>query len=164
MGLAIVLVEAQAAHIFAVTVICRDVAQSPIDLHSAEYQTRQDGRKRIAIVGGGIAAASPAHPSYADYGYPQPIDLTIYEVGARVGGRVNSTLVDNLAYTYGGYVDTGASTFSANDWCLQTAIDDTRLRREVIKECRHISGLQLAFRMAKLSSYVEIEVSSHGLG
>ncbi|KAF2814814.1 uncharacterized protein BDZ99DRAFT_185174 [Mytilinidion resinicola] len=119
--------------LFAATVIARDVAQSPIDLHSTEDQTRQDGRKRIAIVGGGIAAASLAYSLYADYGYLQPMDLTIYEVAARVGGRVNSTLVDNLAYTYGGFVDTGASTFSADDWCLQTAIDDAGMRREVVE-------------------------------
>ncbi|OCK74546.1 hypothetical protein K432DRAFT_409767 [Lepidopterella palustris CBS 459.81] len=119
--------------IFTATVIARDVAQSPIDLHITEDQTRQDGRKRIAIVGGGISAASLAYSLYADYGYLQPMDLTIYEVAARVGGRVNLTLVDNLAYTYGGFVDTGASTFSANDWCLQTAIDNAGLRRDVVE-------------------------------
>ncbi|OCK88719.1 uncharacterized protein K441DRAFT_681711 [Cenococcum geophilum 1.58] len=95
-------------------------------------QFLEEGPKKIAIVGGGIAAASLAYTLYTDSAYRQPVDLTIYEAAHGVGGRVNSTLVNNLANTYGGFVDTGASTFSDDDWCLQSAIDDVGLRKAVI--------------------------------
>lgn len=116
----------------ATTAVATEAAQLPLDLHSSGRRTAHDGRKKVAVVGAGITAASLAYRLYDEYGSIVPLDITIYEAASQVGGRINSTAIDNRANHYTGFVDTGASVFSADDLCLQAAIDDTGLRRKVV--------------------------------
>jgi hypothetical protein len=112
-----------------------DVAQTPV--YSQIYsQTSKieaaPGRKRVAIIGGGIAGSSVAYRLHDGRQHLLTLDITVYETNFQAGGRINSTWVDDGAEGYTGFVETGAQVFSADDVCIQAAIDGTGLRRKVI--------------------------------
>jgi glycine/D-amino acid oxidase-like deaminating enzyme len=90
------------------------------------------GRKRVAVIGGGIAGSSVAYRLHDEYQHLPTLDITVYETTFQAGGRMNSTWVDDGAEGYTGFVETGAQVFSADDLCIQAAIDGAGLRRQVI--------------------------------
>jgi glycine/D-amino acid oxidase-like deaminating enzyme len=111
-----------------------DVAQAPV--YSPIYsQTSKieatPSRKRVAIIGGGIAGASVAYRLHDKYQHLLNLDIAVYETNFQAGGRMNSTWVDNGAESYTGFVETGAQVFSTDDLCIQDAVDGAGLRQQV---------------------------------
>jgi glycine/D-amino acid oxidase-like deaminating enzyme len=112
-----------------------DVAQAP--MYSQIYsQTSKieaaPGRKRVAVIGGGIAGSLVAYRLHNKYQHLLALDITVYETTFQAGGRMNSTWVDDGAEGYTGFVETGAQVFSVDDLCIQAAIDGAGLRQQVI--------------------------------
>jgi len=111
------------------------IAQAP--MYSQIYlQTSKTeaapGRKRVAIIGGGIAGSLIAYRLHNKYQRLLALDITVYETTFKAGGRMNSTWVDDGAEGYTGFVETGAQVFSVDDLCIQAAIDGAGLRQQVI--------------------------------
>jgi glycine/D-amino acid oxidase-like deaminating enzyme len=92
-----------------------------------------NGRKRVAIIGSGIAGSSVACRLHGEYRAIFTLDITVHETASQVGGRINSTWIDDGAKSYAGFVDTETQVFSADDVCIQAAIDEAGLRRKVIE-------------------------------
>jgi predicted NAD/FAD-binding protein len=88
----------------------RDVAQSPIQSSTSKDQSGFEPRRRVAIIGSGIAGASVAYSLHNDYGLTVPFEISVYEMNSQVGGRTNSTFIDNKANGFRGSVETGAQT------------------------------------------------------
>jgi hypothetical protein len=112
-----------------------DVAQAPMcsQIYSQTSETEATpSRKRVAVIGGGIAGSLVAYRLHNEYQHLLALDITVYETTFQAGGRINSTWVDDGAEGYTGFVDTGAQVFSADDLCIQAAIDGAGLRRQVI--------------------------------
>ena len=105
-------------------------AQSRLQSETPESDNT-GGPRRIAIIGSGIAGSSAAYRLHDEYGSLIAFDITVYEASAQVGGRINSTFVDNKANGYAGFVEIGARTFSIDDLCIQVAIDEAGLRRKI---------------------------------
>ncbi|KAL2044015.1 hypothetical protein N7G274_003536 [Stereocaulon virgatum] len=93
---------------------------------------------KIAIIGAGIAGASSAHHLHEFARLHQPLDITVFEVDDQVGGRIRS------AYVFGEPcfdVEVGASAFREDDWCLNEAMQEVGLRRDVHVHPRHNVGV-----------------------
>ncbi|KAF8847992.1 hypothetical protein BDZ45DRAFT_681518 [Acephala macrosclerotiorum] len=116
--------------------VTRDVAQSPIQSSTSKSQSTFEPRRRVAIIGSGIAGASVAYSLHNDYGLTVPFEISIYEMNSQVGGRTNSTFIDNKANGFRGSVETGAQTLLADDICVQVAIDGVGLKRKVVENVR----------------------------
>ncbi|KAF2496736.1 hypothetical protein BU16DRAFT_616841 [Lophium mytilinum] len=87
-------------------VIAEEETQRPLNFRNPEDQAGHDGRKRLAIIGGGIAAASLAYRLHDDFGPILPLDITIYEEAPDIGGRINSTIINRGSDQYSGFADT----------------------------------------------------------
>lgn len=88
--------------------------------------------KRVAIVGSGIAGATIAYRLSQVYGHRVPFEVTVFEQSSQIGGYINSTLFDNDNHTnYAAFLETGASVFWQDDFCMQTAVDNVGLRQSV---------------------------------
>jgi hypothetical protein len=93
---------------------------------------------RIAIIGAGIAGASSAHHLHKLARLHQSLDITVFEVDDQVGGRIRS------AYVFGEPrfdVEIGAFAFTEDDWCLNEAMQEVGLRRDVHVPPRHNIGV-----------------------
>ena len=87
------------------------------------FQTHRDSkeqpRKRVGNIGSGVAGASTAYHLHELTKNWLPVDFTIHEQEQRVGGRIKS------ANAFGHpemNVETGASTFSTDEWCIKRAV------------------------------------------
>lgn len=93
-------------------------------LQSPEAEGSAD-RRQVAIIGGGITGASAAYFLNELTRQRVPIDITIYEMESRVGGRVKSA---DLYEWPRSAVEVGAAGFSDDDWCLMRALDEVGLK------------------------------------
>ena len=80
---------------------------------------------RIAIIGAGITGASSAHYLHQLTSLCQPLDLTVFEAGDQVGGRIRSANVHNeLTFD----IEVGSAAFTEHDWCLKDAMQEVGLK------------------------------------
>ena len=83
---------------------------------------------KIAIIGAGITGTSSAHYLHQLTRLRQPLDITVFEAGDQVGGRVRSAYVhDEPAFD----VEVGSATFTEDDWCLKDAMQEVGLKSVV---------------------------------
>jgi hypothetical protein len=102
-------------------------------VHKLPKNETTNGQKRVATIKGGIAGSLVAYQLYDEYQAILTLDITVYETAFQVRGRINSTWVDDRVNGYTEFIEAGAWVFSANDVCIQAAIDRAWLRRKVIE-------------------------------
>jgi len=79
-------------------------------------------RKQVAIIGAGIGGASVAHFIRNNFYDFNPVDITVFESTAIIGGRMKSV-------KYRGHtVELGAQYWSKDDWCMGHAMSEVGLK------------------------------------
>lgn len=101
--------------------------QTPLN---SQGQDKYANSKRVAIIGAGIAGASAAYRLQERHQSGLALDITVYDAGSQVGGRVKSVKLYDGAYG-SQHVEVGAPTFYSDDECLQTSMDEVGLRRKL---------------------------------
>jgi len=74
---------------------------------------------RIAVVGAGIAGASTTFSLQEQIRGIRDVDITVYEEGSYVGGRMKSTALYNIPQIR---LDDGSRDYYNEDWCVRNAI------------------------------------------
>lgn len=120
-------------------------------------------KQKIGIVGGGLAGLSSAY--YILKGQAEPPDITIFESGEHIGGRVNTVMVDNVPIDLGGFM---IFPFYS---CLYDFIDELGLKKFVhkIKTSREFYQLKpgedfVRDRDLSLSQLVPFSLLRHFVG
>ena len=93
--------------------------------NGARYGDSQNGPRKIAIIGAGIAGASAAHQLHERTREVYPLNVTVFEKDDHIGGQLKST---TLREKPGTTVETGATAFHKDDWCMVEAMDGVGLQ------------------------------------
>lgn len=101
-----------------------DGTQSTLGSNKSGGRSSSSPRK-VAIIGSGIAGASAAHHLHQLTRRYYPLDITVYEREARVGGQIMSVTLRNGP---GRTVEVGAVNFFDHDWCMVGAMREVGLR------------------------------------
>lgn len=112
-----------------VTVAASDIHQLPLQSVENEQPKGKFAAAtvpRIAIIGAGIAGASSAHHLHQMGRLHQRLDITVFEAGEQVGGRIRSVGVFGEPAAD---VEVGAAAFREDDWCLNDAMQEVGLKR-----------------------------------
>ena len=100
------------------------VMQMPDD-GKPNTETAASNVPKIAIIGAGITGASSAHHLHQLTRLRQPLDVIVFDSEDKVGGRIRSAHIHNEP----GYdVESGASAFTEDDWCLKEAMREVGLK------------------------------------
>ena len=81
--------------------------------------------RKVAIIGSGIAGASAAHHLHQLTRRYYPLNITVCEREARIGGQIKSI---TLRYRPGRTVEVGAVSFFDHDWCMVGAMREVGLK------------------------------------
>ncbi|KAG4433756.1 hypothetical protein IFR05_010755 [Cadophora sp. M221] len=91
-------------------------------LFSPNNQSEQlTTRKRVAIIGAGLAGATASYYLHDSIRELHDIDITIFESSLKIGGRIKS-----VKYR-GRTIEIGAPAASTHDWCFLRAMKDVVL-------------------------------------
>ncbi|PVH74685.1 hypothetical protein DL98DRAFT_22018 [Cadophora sp. DSE1049] len=94
-------------------------------LVSNNQSTQQNPRKKVAIIGAGLAGATAAYYLHDSIRELQDVDITIFESSPQIGGRIKS-----IKYR-GRTIEVGATAASNHDWCFLRAMKDVGLAPKV---------------------------------
>jgi len=80
---------------------------------------------KSAIIGAGVTGASSAHHLHQLTRLSQPLSITVFDNENHVGGRIrNAHVCEEPGYD----VESGATAFSEDDWCLKEAMQEVGLK------------------------------------
>ena len=119
------------------TVAASDIHQLPLQSEENRQLKEKSAAAtipRIAIIGAGIAGASSAHHLHQMGRLHQRLDITVFEAGEQVGGRIRSVGVFGEPAAD---VEVGAAAFKEDDWCMKDAMQEVGLKRAPVLRADH---------------------------